>query len=65
MACICTHSLKSHENGERCTAIEGKKQCGCIKYRDGDTASQIADFDKQSELYQLLNKMEPLTKSIQ
>lgn len=65
MRCICTHSLKSHEDGKRCTAIIGTKQCECFEFRDGDVAEQIAEFDRQTALYQMLQQMEPITKSIQ
>ncbi len=65
MSCLCTHGLRSHEEGKRCTAIVGDKQCACPEYRDNDVRAKLDEFDRQTELYQLLYRMEPLTKSIQ
>jgi len=65
MACVCTHSVKSHEEVRGCTAIVGDRECPCLEFRDGDVRGAIDEFDKQTELYLLLHQMEPLTKSIQ
>lgn len=65
MSCLCTHSIRSHEEGKRCTAIVGDKQCPCPEFRDGDVRAALEEFDRQTELYKLVQEMQPLTKSIQ